>query len=221
MPVPSHGPSLVSSTLGCGMRRIHGNDSLRTAHEVGRAPAAALPTCPGEPPGLPPREELRVILHAQMVGGKLRAASLSAKCILASTRLLTGLLWPESRLVARKWAWWQRACSRARACIGFRLFRSAVVRLCSLAAFPPHGFSRLQNSGADRTCLLDWTRGHGVQCLPCRKAKMGQLRVRQAVGILSVSLWEPQLPHLSKGRNYSRYQQSSPGARQCSRRSMT
>lgn len=48
-----------------------------------------MPTCPGE--------ELHVIPCAQMVGGKHRAASLSAKCIRASTRLLTGLLWPESR----------------------------------------------------------------------------------------------------------------------------
>lgn len=41
MPAPSHGPSLVSSTLSCGMRRIHGSNSLRTACEVSRAPEMA------------------------------------------------------------------------------------------------------------------------------------------------------------------------------------
>lgn len=111
--------------------------------------------------GCRPGEELHVILRAQMVGGKRRAASLPAKCILASARLLTRLLWPESRLVARKWAWWQCARLRALACIGIRLFRSVASYTFYVPPFLLHQFSHLQNRGAARTYLLDWTRGHG------------------------------------------------------------
>lgn len=50
MPAPSHAPFWVSSTPGCGLRRICGNDSFRAALELGQAPEVTEKNLEGQRP---------------------------------------------------------------------------------------------------------------------------------------------------------------------------